>query len=441
MILIFLFDNYNEIEIIFFHKKLFYTMDLLLLKEKLSKDPELYKNEYIVQLELYKSLVKLPTLTKKNISILLDFLCFGSKYYNTEFSKVLIEHISYNKDDKIKIELLKSIFILKRKGHIDGNTFFDCIFNNCNKFRPYLNRCIKELSGDTNIIDIFYHYYKNGTEKQELFAVNLLIREYENNESERVKNILIEILLSDKKSKDMALFYFLDLIELEEDKEEIEEIHEKPRRGNRSKKVRKKEDTPKKEQEIPLEEKIKTKLSTFKNVDYSKIVKNLTEKESLKVAKNLFKVAKNTKGERDLKLKRLKLVSILKNLYSLKIELYSYIIRLIDPGRDDLNIIMTIFVESMSEQDIDGATRKIISTFCCEYHDDDFIVYGLNLLKEIALKFTLGEKILEEIKIFKFSKVKGIFYAYNLLQRVVKYGECEEREVDYIKKRRKKNNE
>ncbi|KAG0435383.1 hypothetical protein DMUE_4754 [Dictyocoela muelleri] len=363
---------------------------------------------------------------------------------------------------------------------INDKTINDKIINDKNHYINDENNLINDESQNTdtinNIASLFYKYLKIGNERQRLFSIHMLIFLYEENLID-LKELLIDNLFSNDKVGKFILFYFLKNINddgefVNKDGEVIKIKIEK--RNNESNNIDNNNDYINKNDYINVNDDyidddfINNNDDYINNNDYNnednqklrnnfnnddenssdsvqlsellkilpRIYSDITKKEADDLSKKLFSEVQQKLDERPMRLKKLKIISLIKQIHKLNLKLNNYLLRLIDPSRGDLKFVINILLESMTNDDVKSVVARVVDMFCSEYRDDDFIVYGLNILKEIVLRFKVD--VSDKIKIFRHSKVKSIFYAYSMVMRAVKYGTCDKRDVDFIKMRYRK---
>lgn len=484
-------------------------MDLVLLQTKIKKDPKNYFPEYLKTLNLYRSLLKLPKIPKKQVFPIISFLTNTTKYYLNDtilndYKYLLFTHLDLAKEKKDV--LLNNVLALKNQGVVGVYDYFSVLIRYGQRFKPISSRCEDELirlsknsksgnkekfrssniknecsedagtkndiknnsnnnqtdkfnnckctdtnfchtnQSDTieNIASLFHKYLKIGNERQRLFSIHMLIFLYERGLID-LKDVLIENLFSGDKIGKFILFYFLknvnddgefinkrgDIIKIKVDKtykDLNKDMGRKKAEENNNDNI---EDDISDEESTSGDELHLDELLEI----LPRIYSDLKKKEAKKLARKLFEEVKQKLDDRLMRLKKLKIISLLRKIHKLELDLCTYIIRLIDPSRNDLKMVVNILLESMTQDDVKSVVARIVDMFCSEYRDDDFIVYGLNILKEIVLRFKIDVR--DRIKAFRHSKVKSVFYAYSMVMRAVKYGTCDKRDVDYIKMRGK----
>ncbi|KAF7678807.1 Protein SDA1 like protein [Astathelohania contejeani] len=370
-------------------------MDLQTLQINILRDPPTYEAEYRHHLATYESYIQLPTQPLKHLRPLLAFLSATSHLYINNYNDILLRHLSTASDSLIIEELLKHLFMLRRKKQINALTFFECIFRYNGGSKKMLRRLMVELEPCEGMEELLVGYVHNGTEAQARLAMFLCVVLYEKVGGSNLLSLICEHIPGTGKVSRIAQLYLLN---------ELEITTESPR--------------------ILSEIELKTS---------SDILKQILEKT-------------RKKEERDIKYNRLRIAS---TILSTNNELSKYrnpicmgILRLINPSKEDLKDLMALLLETVSMEELETVIKKIGEVFCCEYKDDDFIAYGLNILREIYVKFLVGgntphvELIKELACAFKKTKVKGIFYAYNSLIKAMKGGCVIRSELDYVKKNR-----
>ncbi|KAF7702724.1 hypothetical protein CDIK_0434 [Cucumispora dikerogammari] len=420
-------------------------MDLLKLQCKLKMNPTIYELEFNSQLNSYKTLITIPLKPLKETNNLINFLTFSTKFYKSNFPKLLLEHFQEETEPKIKKEIFQCIFRLKTLDFITELDFFKVVLKNKQKIslvrlRNELKKK-RDLNERVEIFNLFREFLFNGDVFQRPLCAYLILFLYENLTREmkipNIKETILECLFKEKKISKMIIFYFLNTLDFKDDFLSEEELI--PEAKNEKMK-KKRKGTKRLEDKINEEKQKEMKLLSqiaSSEIEKSKIFYDLKFDEAKKLSKELLEFLKSSKEEREIRILRLKIIGILKVHFNLKIKLYDFVLNLVDTKNEDLKIVMSILIDSLNENEVDKCVKRILNTFCLEFKDDDWIVYGLNLLTEVALKYEfIRSEIREQIEIFKKSKQKSIFYAFGQCMRAAKYGKVERKEVDFIKRKR-----
>lgn len=418
-------------------------MDLLKLQTKLKSNPQTYEEEFNQQLELYKSLCQMKLKPLKETNEILNFLTFSTKFYENSFPLLLLTHFAEEENPKIKKEIVQCIFRLKTIDLISEVDFFKIILENKQKIplrrlRTELKKN-KPLKEKLEVLNLFLKFLKDGDNFQRPLSAYLIIFMYEfTNEHILIKNIkeiIIDSLFLDSKISKMMILYLLNILDFSDSGDLAEKNTENLKnKKNNKKKNKRMEDkiNESNQKEMKLLSRI-----VHENEEKSKIFSDLEKHEAKKLAKDLFDFIKDSKEDRSIRILRLKIVSMLKIHFNLEIKIYEFVINLIDTSNEDLRIVMSILIDSLHKKEVHKCVKKILNTFCGEYRDDDWIIYGLNLLTEICVKYEfVRDDVKDMIDIFKKHKQKTVFYAYNQCMRAAKYGITDKKEIDFIKRKR-----
>lgn len=416
-------------------------MDILKLKSLIKETPNNYEDEYNRELELYRTMVNLPKKPVKELCQLLDFLCTCSKYYDSDFAKVLVDHNDRETNPKIKEELFKSIMNQKKADKIPDVKFFQIILERTKKtpLKWLQNEILKEsLTDKFELLNLFEKALNEGTDFQKPLACFLIIFLFENTEDEelesKIKEVLKESLFKHIRISKMVILYFLNAVSFEvENDEKKSSAVQKKKKSEKRKRI---------EDRINEENIKKTNfLSSVitKDSEKSKIVQLLTEDEAKVISKKLFEHVESHIEDREFRILRLKVIGLLKVEFDLKIKIYNFLFKMIDFKNDDLKILMSTVIDSLEQNEAIKCVKKVLDLFCPEYKDDDYIAFGLNLIKEICLKFEgIREEVRGMVSIYKDKKDRAVFYSYNNVMRAIRYGITDRKEVDYIRRKRVK---
>ncbi|TBU13475.1 hypothetical protein CWI38_0420p0020 [Hamiltosporidium tvaerminnensis] len=359
-------------------------MDLVSLQSKIFKDPNNYLEEYTEQLEKYKAFVELPIVPLKTLSTLLSFLTTVSHFYPSQYSSLIINHLSVTTNKLLKKEIFTNILILKRKKLITEEDFFTSIFLHTSDFKSVLRMCVKEIS-DRKTVEIFIKYVNHGNEKQYFFALFCILYCYEIKKYEELEKIICDNLF-DKKGENMCLLYFLNLIDFSFS----DNIYEKENQN-----------TEKENENVENTE------------NNSKILIKIGEIKAEEICKLLYKDLRLNKMMRDIRVKKLRVISVLKKFYNLKLKIFDYVVKIVDPSKEDLGQLMTVLIECLTPDEAKKGVDMVLDKFCNLAKDDDMVVYGLNILKEISVRFDLD--VISYLEDYKKSKSKAVGYAYKML--------------------------
>lgn len=470
-------------------------MDLEHLQAKIKKQPEIYEREYISMVKTYQSLLNVPPVPD-HITVL-QFIVSVCHLYNVKIGKFIMSHFRIERDDERRKEILYLMGNVRKKGLMCREDFVSAVFE-C-EFKLDLLRIAHDTFFDehtgelritcsvesespgkdndtvpknfvSNTVEMFKQYYYKGTISQKKMALFFLIYVYDHTEAEL--NDIIMDALKDENVQGLSINYILGLLPLtkgeqgvkmkvrkkksrgkkgfdyERFREEQQVIKERIIREKEMKRDRRKNITDVVANSMSVEEIINCSKAGDTGADemYNHFVIDTT---TMKVIKEIHDpkavinlLLAQVKGRRDIRstrLKKLKIVSLVKLHFKVPVRINDILLKMIDPSKDDLPVVMHILVRSMERSETRNIVQKINHLFCTR-NDDDMKCYGLNLLKEIVLLDRNEEIILDIRNIaseFRNSKVKGVFHTYCALMRAIKYGVTDNKSFEYLAKRKK----
>lgn len=388
-------------------------MDLETLSAQLNKDPESYAEEYKKILLAYSSMIDIPV---QNSSRVKQFLSILSPYIfkiDTEFPSVAVKHLQKTTDEHIRKDLVRLLVFFYNKRLIEPRYFFRLYLEYADKLEVSAVTKYCEIS----CLDVFIDYLRNGNDRQKPFSFLMVVYIYENldfSKAARCKEKWTFKISSETSSgplyvgsnANLAMAKCLELI--------MENLFTAPKL-------------------------IKIAVLYFLNeIDFCvsenpKIVECIGFSTAEKLCKKLIT---NIRAKQDLRATRVlkyRVITVLKKYYGLDIRIGARLLRLIDPTKEDLKDILALVIDAVDESEVESVVDKILETFCCEHKDDDFIAYGLNILREFVLKFDIGEYVHGKIN-FRLGKSRSVFYAQSALLKAIK-GCGPGREVFYVRKK------
>ncbi|KRH93792.1 hypothetical protein M153_5710004709 [Pseudoloma neurophilia] len=464
-------------------------MDFEILQAKIKKDPVLYENEYQNVIETYESMTCLPVIP--DTSNYIRFISLTCHYYKSDISEVVLRHFDKITETDLKRNFFYYLGIIHRKKKLSKGQYIDCLFK-CTFKLDLLrtaNDLLYEFENQNHISQSNLHQILKITKKIEPFLENdsiinrktalfFLIYIYDSYNILELNTVIINCL-KDSSLQSMVVDYILELVPLEKSSDFKAKLTKNKKRGKKGfdyKKFRDEQAQLKLEKKIKKEKKFHQKKdvqdildqaapiiktlnpensqSEHQNIEniisnsnlyenmasLSKISKIITEmKNPHLIADLLFRQVSERKDTRQMRLKKLKVISLVKSYFKLSIDISTTLLRMIDPSSDDLPFVIHILIRSVEKSQMSSVISRIVQLFLRK-PDSDMKCFGLNLLREIVL-IDRSEPILEKIKDLaddtKNQKGKGVFYMYSMLMRAIKYGTTDNTSVEYHMKRRK----
>lgn len=349
-------------------------MDFTVLSSKIQKCPKIYKDEYLSTLHTYTKLSTLPQSPFKTTLSLINFLTSTSHFYKTNYPSTLLLHLNNTTDQKLKEELINNIFILKHKKQITDTDFFTSILKHAD-LNKILSKVMIELT--TDVSDLFKYYIENGTSKQMTFSMYMLCYLYENGYD------TFDLIYSSFRVKSLAKICLLYL---------------------------------------------NNELEFCKN-ERSRFLMNLGNYVGLNLIKELTK----KKDIREIQIKKLQCIDKIKKEHNIAYDISEVLFLLVDPSKEDLKDVLVLLVDNLDDNM--SVLDRMIGMFCVEYRDDDFIVYGLNFLKEVVLRYDVGDYVLGKIGIFNRHRNASINVAYRGVFKAVKERKSDGFEIMHVRKK------
>ncbi|KAL0265960.1 UNVERIFIED_CONTAM: hypothetical protein PYX00_011677 [Menopon gallinae] len=370
-------------------------MDLEALAVQLSKNPENYEDEYRQVLRAYESMADLPVQNFARIKPLIDLLSQHVFKIKTEFPSVAIRHLQTTTSTEVRRELVKLVVRLYQRRAIAPPEFLRLYMDHSDRLEVNVatQHCTPEC------LPVFFDYLERGSDRQKCLSLLMVANLYENADlsaldggaghagalEKRCIDILVSNLFTVPKLINIAVLYFLNEID-------------------------------------------------FCTSDAARIVAGIGFARAEELCRQLLRNIQARADPREMRIKKYRVISTLKRHHGLGIRIGAHLLRLVDPTKEDLKDVLRIILDSVDESEVCSVIDRIVDTFCCEHKDEDFIVYGLNVLREFAARFDVGEYIKERVGP-RLGKSKAVRYAHSLLAKVIKKQAVEAREVDYVKRR------
>lgn len=462
-------------------------MDFDILQSKIKKSPDLYENEYLNVLKTYSTMAHLPLIP--DTSNYIQFLSLTCHNYDHDIAEIILKHFDKISESDRKKRFFYYLGIIHRKQKITKEQYISCIFKCPVKIDllktasdllyEYENdKCRTDPYNLQNIAQKIEPYLRNDTffyRKTALFFIIYIYHFYD------IKSLNKTILacINDSVTQSMVIDYILELLPLEKPKIFKAKLTKNKKRGKKgfdykkhqneqkmlqieskmrkSKKFHQKRDVQYiLDQSIPVTTTISGDTSIndlsspnetikdenlYENISkLMKISKIVTEIENPKKIINLLlSQIKDRKDDRKMRLKKLKIISLIKSHFQISVNINTILLRMIDPSSTDLPFIIHILIRSVEKSEMKNVISKIEHLFMRK-PDGDMRSYGLNLLTEIVL-IDRSPDILRTVQEIaqnnKNDHVKGVFYAQTALIRAIKYGTTDNKSVQFHMKRRK----
>lgn len=451
--------------------------DLILLGMNIRKDPLTYKNEYLTQLKTFESLMNLPTVPIKQIKPMIFFIV---KYSHVEPSKAigtLVNSLDLIQDYRTKRVILNGLIIIRQKKLIESKELLRLVIIHGNDLRYFLSSVQEFL--DVNCYSVLKDWYSKGTERQKSFCYFLLLvlfsKIHDVQERKRMEREMVELdyensvessQLSNEDTDNSHSSEYTqssiqneNILEQSDDNEMSEEIEKKinfARDEVRFSNLNNSVDLDELEQILCQAFFVPGRLSkicclyflnrTEVKFDISKI------KKGFEYGKMIYK-SLNEIMDREIKIMKLKIFTLFKNSFNIKKSILNIVVKMINLENEDLKDLLDCLVRSIDRSETEEFIKMISEEFCYEGQQEDIIVLGINVLRELYSKFLFSkEKNIEEeefssfledlktsifksVESFQRNRSKPIHYAYKMLVKVLINNERVEAPVNQIKRR------
>lgn len=367
-------------------------MDIYQVMVGLSNDPENYVEEYRQQLQSFEALVRLPKQPEKTIRQTLAFLLAHPRV-DKRLPDVLADAVRMVKCHKTRSVIVNSFFGLKSRGLIGTDQLFRTLLEHCVDLKSVLKNAKREA--DEEAIPHLLNYYRKGTDKQRCFCYYLIVCLFMRGCSQLEKEVC-EGLFAGGKIGRICMLYFLNQIDFEEESEQA---------------------------------------------------MSLLSDEAAETGRRLFREIAEDKMERETKVMKMRIYVLFRARFGLKASVVPIAMGMVNPDKEDAKDLIRVIVDCVGEQDVMKAIDVVANGFCSEFRDDDFIAYGLNILREVYCKFDprtrmegcecsgeeeqeneeenplvekIRDRILNCVECFKGSKTKSIYYAHASVINAIK---------------------
>lgn len=375
-------------------------MDLETLSIQLSKDPESYAEEYRKVLLAYSSLTDVPVQSTARVKQFLNILSPYIFKIETDFPSVAVAHLQKTTDSLVRKELVRLLVFFYNKRLISPENFFELYLRHSGKFEVSAVTSYCGLS----CMPVFLDYLSRGDDRQRSFAFLMVVYAYESldfNKRERREKafkispsippenpgsgecsplrrekcaeVIMANLFSTPKLIKIAVLYFLNEID-------------------------------------------------FCISEHPKIVEDIGFVVAEKLCRKLITNIRAKQDPREVRIQKYRVIVALKRYHGLDIRIGARLLRLVDPTKEDLKDVLAIIIDAVDEDEVKDVVDKVVDTFCGEHKDDEFMAYGLNILREFVTRFDIGDYVLEKIN-FRHGKNRGVFYAHSALLKTIKKGD------------------
>ena len=402
--------------------------DLPLIQDKIKRDKELYKEDFLKLLELFKpkfsTFLETPNSTSHTfIKELIVFYAHISNVFYKELEfipqnlKQLLDTNHSIIHPEIRLAIIESFSLLRKKNLINPTIVLPMLFQlltiqdkqlrsriqeiiitdlgrinektKNNQVNKYIRNTCSEILSNIN----------TNTIKQARKTLNIMINLYKKkiwNDTPTINAIANACSSMDRKISHASCKFFLseyEEIKEDSDNEDFGDLKHKYKllgKGN-NKKTKKRKDKLKKlmkavERRDARQEKVKTNL----NKDFMPI--DLLNDPS-SIADKLFDKLRNLKNRKNyqLKIDMMRFIGRLAGRHKLIVNnFFVYLSTQMKPRTDDLNNIMASIIEAthnlVPPVELEPITNELFDKFICESYPAQFITVGLNALRELANK-------------------------------------------------------
>lgn len=439
-------------------------MDLQELSNKIRKQPENYKEEYIKLIKAYQSLLNLPP-TPMAITVL-QTITSVCHLFAVDIAEIVVKHFAAENNSCNKRKILNLLGIIRRKGLLSRYDFIEIVFE-CD-FKIDLAQIACDMFCDENTYGVYTSedqkepkhsmigsivfgeierlktYLYKGDVLQRKKALFFLIYIYERKDVD-LNDVLIKTI-EDKNIQIILIDYILNLSVLNrENKYPRIKTNNKQKNKCGLTKNKGKHSLANISKTTKVNIRSNPKLVLMNNnfgfeYDYSSAPDELDSdnnmsssallnRKILKDMKNphhvitvLLQQINSRSDQRMVRLKKLHVILYIKKAFGILIKTSNILLNMIDFSKRDIHLVAHILVHSTEQTEIAALINKIRHDFC-DKKDDEIKAFGLHVLNKVAMinKDTKNLDILKETALeFKMYKTKSVFYAYCALMRTIK---------------------
>lgn len=425
-------------------------MNLADLSISLQKDPQSHKTDYFNLLTHYTTLIELPSVNTDYLCAIIDTLCASKQHFPSDLLIYIAIHLRNTKDSKVRKALLNQLNSFTKKSNelILLQLFF-----------AYKKVSLKDINSFINAETVcvminYSEYFVN----KELIFMSVCHFFYENTKQSKVKNVnLNEINLQMVQENRLNRFSLTNEIR-EVDFNEIEKLIYKPRKEIKTLNnevlpflSKSQNDLPKKEDEFlnvnlhvakrnslnliiknlfhPNEKFVLIALEyTLKNVDT--FLEGMSHSDSTTILSLLVRSIKKKLESKEIRFMKAELILKLKNYFGLECSfLVNYLIKCVGEPR-----AMELIIESVDDINLIEVVDLLFEKVIFKYQDSkrtDFVIYGLNILREIDKNFEIVDLIKERLDMVD-QKELPVGYAVKSILRK------KDRDINFIRKKMNK---
>lgn len=383
-------------------------MDLGLLSEKLKKDAVTYNKEYEIELDTLESIIGLPQINVRQLRPLLAFVIRNGHINKERTWNLLKETLAHVKDLKIRRSILGGAIVYRQKRMISSTELFRTILLYGSDLKMYFKGCREFV--DNNCYDVLCEWYYKGMEKQKAFCYyfllilflknNKLEERMERKKSEVSNNVVNETVNnygkeSTKEGNSNKVGSVVNETVNNSDKDLTKEGNSNKKREEEVNCI--KNELLSSERRDDLEKIIceaffgsskLTKICLLYFLNRIEIACDLSKiKNGYEYGKRIYFELTQTMMERVMKIKKAEVYVLFKKEFQIKNSITKMLMNMVDVEKEDLGEILNCLIKSVEQHEVLDVVKMISEEFVNEGKEDDIACYGMNVLRELYIRF------------------------------------------------------
>lgn len=439
--------------------------DLVVLGLKIKRDPETYRGEYSAQLRVLRALISLPSPPIKRIKPMISFLVRHCSVDPSKSVGLLADALDTVSDHKTKRAILNGLVVVRQKKYIGSKELLRMMIIHGNDLKCFLSSAQEFLC--TDCYGILVEWFRKGTERQKCFCYYLLLvlfsKIHDVSDRKRMAKMQedqgiwssVDSTVEDSQRSDELSDSDAEWTQDEGDSDALESCkrpydaaRDEAMFGNGMSTV----DMDELEQLISDAFYGASRISkiccmyflnrTEVKFDISKL------KRGQEYCRKIHRELSESVTDRDMKLMKLRIFVLFKRYFKVRQSAVRIILEMIDLEKSDLRDLLDCLVRSVDRSEIRDVLKTVSEEFVREGQDNDVVVYGMNVMREIYTRFAemrddneygdfleeIKNLVLRYIECFRGNRTRPIFFAYRMVLKALR-NEVVDKPVDHVKKK------
>ncbi|XP_054271250.1 protein SDA1 homolog [Macrosteles quadrilineatus] len=416
------------------------------LQNLIKRDPVSYKDEFMLQLRHYKSLLQVfwlnPNQVNKSLDELVMFIAQVAHCYPdvlSDYAQELINLLNTHNtvlDPAMRMTFCRALILLRNKNLLQPtdllSLFFQLLRCNDKALRTFLQSHIvtdiknmnakhKNAKLNTTLQNFMFSMLKDNNPKAAKLSLDIMVELYKKNIWNDVKTVnVIATACFSKVTKVLvtALKFFLSSDERKEDDSDSDSDDEPNAKevmmANKvNKKTRKREKQLKKVKQLVQKSKKKKSAAPVYNFSALQLIH-----DPQGMAEKLFKQLETSHERFEVRLMTLDAVSRLIGLHQLiLLNFYPYIQRFLQPHQKEVTKLLVYAAQACHDlvppDVLEPVLRTLVNNFVSERNSSDVMAIGLNAVREMCSRnpLVMTEDLLGDLAQYKNYRERSVMMA------------------------------